>query len=207
MSQNNWPGFKLPKQPPGYLWLALAAVIIGSLLISLGNFSKDNQSHVGQLSAQSVNPTIRSGQETDLMATAREMEAQLQGILEKISGAGKVSVRVSLKASPLKEFATNERTTRHNVEENDQSGGTRITTDIDTDAQLVMARSGNVGAGEVPVVERELHPEIMGVVVVAEGANDALVRARLSQAVGTLWGLALHQIRVLPMEIEGSNNR
>lgn len=192
-----------PQKPPWYLWLAVGALIVGSIFISLSNISGENQHQYSQVPAQFPGQVSSGKQETELMATARELEEQLQGILEKIAGAGKVAVRVSLKASPLKEYATNTRVSKHSVEERDQNGGTRLTTDSSEDAQLVMARNGQMSSGEVPVTVRESRPEVQGVIVVAQGANSSLVRSRITRAVETLWGLAPHQVQVLPMEPQG----
>lgn len=197
MDQSKWRF--LPQKPPWYLWLATGVIIIGSILMSIGRLGGTGQHQAGPPPAQPARQAGLNAPETELMTTAREMEVQLQQTLEKIAGSGRVAVSVSLKASPLKEFATNTKTTKHSVEEKDQSGGTRVTTDSNEDNTMVMARNGQVSSGEAPVVSRESQPEIQGVVVVAEGATDALVRLRLSQAVETLWGLAPHQVQVLPM--------
>lgn len=198
MERNKWSF--LPAKPPWYLWLATGAIIIGSILMSIGRFSSAGLHQASRQPAPQNRQVDLPAPETELMTTAREMEARLQQTLAQIAGSGRVAVSVSLKASPLKEFATNTKTTKHTVEEKDQGGGTRMTTDSNEDTTMVMARSGQVGGGEAPVVSRESQPEILGVVVVAEGANDALVRLRLSQAVETLWGLAPHQVQVLPMD-------
>ncbi|MDN5326860.1 MAG: stage sporulation protein [Moorella sp. (in: firmicutes)] len=194
----------LPQKPPWYLWLAAGAIILGSILMSAGKINGTGQHQAGQQAASQARPVDQDRAATELMATAREMADQLQETLTKIAGAGRVSVTVSLQSSPLKEFATNTKTTKHSVEEKDQGGGTRVTTDSNEDATLVMARNGQGSGGEAPVVSRESKPEVQGVVVVAEGAGDALVKLRLSQAVETLWGLAPHQVQVLPMDPGGN---
>jgi stage III sporulation protein AG len=206
LDKNKWPDWRfLPQKPPWYLWLAAGALILGTIFISIGNLNSSTQHQGVQATGQTASQPGLNRQQTELMVTARELEVQLQGILEQIAGAGRVAVRVSLKTSPLKEFATNTRTSKHSVEEKDQSGGTRVTTDSNEDAQLVMARNGQMNGGEAPVVARETQPEVLGVVVVADGANDPQVRARFIQAVQTLWGLAPHQVQVLPMETGGSS--
>ncbi|MGI9860021.1 hypothetical protein SDD30_01380 [Moorella naiadis] len=202
MERHKWSF--LPAKPPWYLWLATGAIIIGSILMSIGRLGNAGLHQAGSQPAQQKRQAELSAPATELMTTAREMETQLQQTLEQIAGSGRVAVSVSLKASPLKEFATNTKTTKHSIEEKDQSGGTRMTTDSSEDATMVMARNSQVSGGEAPVVSRESQPEILGVVVVAEGANDALVRLRLSQAVETLWGLAPHQVQVLPMDPGGN---
>ncbi|WP_338832802.1 hypothetical protein MHLNE_15390 [Moorella humiferrea] len=206
MEKNKWTAWRfLPQKPPWYLWLAVGAFILGTIFISIGNINNSLQRQGAKTNGQMPGQIGIERQQTELMVTAREMEEELQGILEQIAGAGRVAVRVSLKASPLKEYATNTRTSKHSVEEKEQSGATRITTDTSEDAQLVMARNGQIGSGEGPVVARETQPEVLGVVVVADGAGDPQVRARFIQAVQTLWGLAPHQVQVLPMKAEGSS--
>jgi stage III sporulation protein AG len=193
----------LPAKPPWYLWLAVGALLLGCLLVSLSNMGTAGGQQPGQLPVDTISQLQTSKQQTELMATARELEEQLQGILEQIAGSGQVAVRVSLEASPLREYATNTRTTQHSVEERDQGGGSRITTDSSMDTELVMARNGQMNAEDNPVTIRESRPEVQGVVVVAQGANNPLVRARITRAVETLWGLAPHQVQVLPMELQG----
>lgn len=190
----------LPQKPPWYLWLAVGAIIIGSILISIGNINGE-QGPVAVAPMENITGERSSGTaDTELLRTAREMEILLKEILEKVSGAGEVQVRVSLVASPLKEFAINSRISRHSVEERDQGGSTRMTTDVNEDAQLVMARGNQMQGLETPVVVRETRPEVQGVIVVAQGGGNPVVRARITQAVETLWGLAPHQVQVLPME-------
>ncbi|MBE3573627.1 MAG: hypothetical protein IMW95_11895 [Moorella humiferrea] len=206
MDKNKWAAWRfLPQKPPWYLWLAVGAFILGTIFISIGNINSSLQRQGAKTNGQMPGQIGIERQQTELMVTAREMEEELQGILEQIAGAGRVAVCVSLKASPLKEYATNTRTSKHSVEEKEQSGATRITTDTSEDAQLVMARNGQISSGEGPVVARETQPEVLGVVVVADGAGDPQVRARFIQAVQTLWGLAPYQVQVLPMKAEGSS--
>jgi stage III sporulation protein AG len=49
----------------------------------------------------------------------------------------------------------------------------------------------------IPVVTKTYHPEIMGVVVVADGAGSNLIRQNITDAVEALLGIPVHRIRVL----------
>ncbi|MBE3581351.1 MAG: hypothetical protein IMW96_06940 [Thermoanaerobacteraceae bacterium] len=194
-----WKGLRLPGKPPWYLWVGVGVLVLGTLFISISDVSNP-----GDLkgTAPPSSPET-AGQEgargSELFTTARALEAELEGILEKVEGAGRVKVSVSLAATPVKEYATNTREVQRSTEEKDQSGGTRVTTETDEDGQLVLARTSTL-QGEEPVVVRESRPEIQGVVVVAEGGSDPYVRLRLMEAVRTLWALAPHQVEVLPMQ-------
>jgi stage III sporulation protein AG len=92
----------------------------------------------------------------------------------------------------------NTTTGKKTIQERDQSGGTRQTTEDSGSGQLVMNRNG--AGGEQPVVERELAPQVAGVLVVAEGAGDSRVRAKLFEATRVAMGIEPQKIVVLPME-------
>lgn len=190
---------RLMKRPQQALWLGVA-VLIGLSLLYAGNLMK---SGVGVISSGPrpspvvQGDTAREGSNGELRAAARQLEVQLKGILEQVRGAGQVEVCVTLASGPMRDYAVNTKTLRRSIEERDQNGGTRLTTETNADDQLVMARATQVG-GEGPVVIKESMPKIQGVLVVAEGAEDPLVRAQLVQAVQTLLGADAHQVQVLP---------
>ncbi|HBT47172.1 MAG TPA: hypothetical protein DEA73_04705 [Peptococcaceae bacterium] len=193
-----WKGLRLPGKPPWYLWVGVGVLILGTLLISISSVSPPGDLR-GTASPPDPGEAGRQGvQGSELFATARALEAELEEILAKVEGAGRVKVSVALAATPVREYATNTRAVQRSTEEKNQSGGTRVTTETDEDGQLVLARTSTL-QGEEPVVVRESKPEIQGVVVVAEGGRDPYVRLRLIEAVRTLWALAPHQVQVLPM--------
>ncbi|SMB98585.1 stage III sporulation protein AG [Thermanaeromonas toyohensis ToBE] len=189
-------GWRLPGKPPWYLWVAIGLLVLGSVFLSLGHMLEPkSRNQVPHASNQVLEGQNR---ESELFTFARALEVELQAILEQVEGAGKVKVSVSLSSTPLKQYATNTRATKRSTEEKDKGGATRVTTETNEDGQLVLARTSAI-QGEEPVVVRESKPQIQGVIVVAEGGNDPLVRSRLTEAVQTLWGLAPHQVQVLPM--------
>lgn len=196
--ENFFKGLRLPGKPPWYLWLGVGALVLGTLLLSIGNIAEPGNRKLGAHPPVQETAAKENVQTSELFTTARALESELEAILEQVEGVGRVKVSVSLAATPIKEYATNTRATKRNTEEKDKSGGTRVTTETNEDGQLVLARTSTL-QGEEPVVVRESKPQIQGVVVVAEGGNDPLIRARLTEAVQTLWALAPHQVQVLPM--------
>ncbi|MDN5346885.1 MAG: stage sporulation protein [Clostridia bacterium] len=187
------------QRPRRALWLGVA-VLLGLALLSTGNLMKDG-SGVKTAGLRPAPVTAGGGSQQEgkgeLGTVARQLESQLKGILEQVRGAGRVEVSVTLAAGPMREYAVNTRTTSRSVEEKDQNGGTRLTKETNADDQVVMARAGQIG-GEGPVVIKESMPKVQGVLVVADGAEDPVVRAQMAQAVQTLLGIAAHQVQVLP---------
>lgn len=95
-----------------------------------------------------------------------QMENKLVTVLGNIEGCGKVSVAISYSADGKKVYAY-ESTTK-------QDGNVTLQT-----STLITVK------GE-PLLLQTLNPQILGVVVVADGANDPLVRYKIKQAVVTL---------------------
>ncbi|RJQ11397.1 MAG: hypothetical protein C4551_01160 [Bacillota bacterium] len=122
------------------------------------------------------------------------MERSLERILSQIKGAGNVSVAVSLESGATYIYGYDETQTSQTTQEKDASGGTRVVTETQSTRQAVVVSQGT--AGQALIVRIEL-PKIQGVVVVAPGAGDSHVKALLSQAVQTLYGVPAHRVVVI----------
>lgn len=126
------------------------------------------------------------------------LSKKLCEMLKKVEGAGRVEVSVRLFSSTCSEYAVNTTTGKKTTQEKDQSGGSRVITEDSESGQLVMNRSGQ--GNETPVMEREMAPQLAGVLVVAEGAEDARVKAKLFEASRVALGIEPQKILVVPME-------
>ncbi len=105
-----------------------------------------------------------------------QMENKLVTVLGNIEGCGKVSVAISYATDGKKVYAY-ETTTK-------QDGGVVIET-----SSLITLK------GE-PLLVQTLTPQISGVVVVADGAGDPLVRYKIKQAVVTLLDIDICCVQV-----------
>lgn len=132
----------------------------------------------------------------DLVNYEEAIARGLEAILAQVEGAGRVEVTVSLESGPKKEVAVNAEKSTRTIEEKDSNGGTRVTTEINEKGQMVLSRSGS-SASESPVVLWEERPKIAGVLVVAEGAGNSVVRYELTKAVSTALGIGHNRISVM----------
>ncbi|NLW43840.1 MAG: hypothetical protein GXY92_01500 [Syntrophomonadaceae bacterium] len=124
------------------------------------------------------------------------LEKDLSRVLSRISGVGLVQVKLTLESEGTKVYATNERVETRQTQEKDQNGTTRNITEQSSDRQLVLSNNS-------PVLEESKAPEVVGVLVIAEGAFDPAVQESLSQAVTGLLGIPASRVTVLPMERGG----
>ena len=120
------------------------------------------------------------------------LEKKLTNILTKLNGVGKVSVMVTLENSIEKVAASNTTKTTEETIENDSEGGTREIHREDITTQ-VMTRGSD---GSLLVV-KEIKPTVQGVIVVAEGADDPVLKEMLYEAVKTVLGIKGNKVQVL----------
>ena len=123
------------------------------------------------------------------------LEGKLAHLLSQVRGAGAVSVNIILESTGSIEHAKNIVRETKTIQEKDQSGGLRTTTEAKESEQVLMSKEGGA---DRPVMVREYKPVIKGVLVVADGAQDSMVKANLTRAVETGLGIPSYKITVLP---------
>jgi len=119
------------------------------------------------------------------------LEKKLANILCKLEGVGEVNVMVTLENSVEKITATNTTKSTENIVENDGEGGTRQVQREDLTMQVVTRGSD----GSLLVV-KEIKPKVLGVIVIAEGADDPEVKEKLYEAVKTVLGITGNKVQV-----------
>ncbi len=113
------------------------------------------------------------------------LEERLAEILSEIDGAGEVNVMITYAGTANKITATE--TDTHSTTTN--VSGTETTT-VTTTTEPVMQ-------GSEALILGEKMPEVVGVLVVAEGAKDVKVQLRLRDAVATVLGINPNSIQIL----------
>ena len=138
-------------------------------------------------------PGTASKQDTNRLYELR-LEQRIRDVLKKVDGVGEVDVMLTLFSSSEKVLRVDKERSRASTSETDSSGGTRQQADESLRESTVLA--GSSGSGE-PVVEKELAPEISGIVISAQGGGNASVQKEISEAMQALFGLPAHKIKVL----------
>ena len=134
-------------------------------------------------------------EETETMSVTTDdyvesLERRLEYALEQVEGVGRTSVMITLASSSEKiiEKDTESRASSSTSTENESSNTN------DVSQQSVYS---SLSDGEIPYVKQELSPVIEGVLVVAEGGGDAVVKQNITEVVQALFGVDTHKIRVM----------
>lgn len=125
----------------------------------------------------------------------QKISRELENILSQVKGAGQVRVSISLYSDGMKSYASNTKNDVRETVEHDSNSGERKIREENMNSEIA------VSGGSALLVE-EKAAQIIGVLVVAEGADDPAVKEELSDATAALLNLSPHQIRVLPRKEE-----
>ena len=172
-------------------WLILG--IFGVLLLVIAMpVEKAGKKESDALQAQTTaEDTVQnSGQERADDATAA-LEKRLEETLSLIDGAGQVRVMITLKDTGEK--VVEKDVTRRT--DTDTSG----TQNADLTQSSVYERDGST---ETPYISNELTPQVEGVLVVAQGGGNSMVKQNILQSVMALFPLEAHKITIVKMSMQ-----
>ena len=117
----------------------------------------------------------------------------MQSILSQVEEPA-VGVSNYLKSNGSKNYARNDKMNQETSEQ-DRYGGDRKRREENMSSDIAVS-------GSSALLVEEKAPEILGVLVVAEGAGDAAVKEQLTDATATLLNVSPHQVRVVTRKEE-----
>lgn len=171
---------------------AAALICVGAivLLFALRMFAEDTAEYAQKADVSKESVSDDSG------AYVHDMEVSLKEILEKVDGAGEVSVRIYIDSTTEKVLAEDSRQESEVRENPTSDGGTENSRSDSSERSTVMSSGGGISSSGSPYVVREKLPYPIGVVVVAQGARDKRVQNELYEAVKALYGLSANRIKI-----------
>lgn len=116
------------------------------------------------------------------------LETRLENALAKVEGVGNVKVMITLASSSEKVVEKDQEMTSE-VQEGENGGKNT------SSSETAVYANGN--GEEMPYVKQELSPRIEGVLVIADGGDNAIVIENITEAVQALFGVDTHKIKVM----------
>ena len=178
----------------------LILLLAGILLMVIAVPAGKTKEHASSASDGNTGKTVRGTSDgTDEEAYT----TYLSRILSQIEGTGEVKVMITLKSSAEKVLDKDTESDQETVTEEDSQGGTRQSSKASKKENTVYASdsdSTTQGSGS-PYVSKELSPEIEGVVVIADGGGNAVVKENISSAVQALFDIEPHKIRIMKKQM------
>ena len=102
---------------------------------------------------------------------------------------------ITLKSSGQKIVEKDQQSSSQVSQEEDSSGGTRTVEDQTADKTSIYEQTSD--GSQSPYVSKEMAPEIAGVLVIAQGGDDAVVVQNITEAIQALFGVEAHKIKIM----------
>lgn len=165
--------------------LVLILILIIIVIVVMNVPKKETSENQKESVLNTISTQVNEKEET--------LENKLENILSYIDGAGKVEVLITyqngIEQVPMYNIKQNTVIT----EEADKAGGTRKTEETNQEQNIIFKENGNE---KTPVIKQTINPEIIGVIVVAEGAGNLSVKESLMKAVEATLAVPSHRIQV-----------
>lgn len=180
--------------------ICLVLVFILIAMNVVGNSSVFN-SKVTSISNNSSKTEENTDVSNEKIITSDEYEekqkADLINILKKMNGVGDVDVMITFENGEEKVPAYDKTEQKSTTEETDTQGGKRVNNQNNDNSKVVMTQ--NDGKNE-PFILTTYKPKIIGIVIVAEGAENSKTKYEIEQAVSKLYNLSLDKVNVYSMK-------
>ena len=131
-----------------------------------------------------------------------ELEVRMEEILSLVQGAGQTKVLINTAQGAERIYARDTILDESKTSETDANGGVREQNQSKSQSNIVTLNRRE--GGDEPLMLYENAPRIEGVIIVAEGGADVLVKDALIRAASGLLGVAVHKVTVLPMAIHNN---
>ena len=192
--QGHWSKIDLEKlrhmRKDQLLIFFLVGVLLLVIALPSGTKEKEKDSRHSEIDGEEAVGTQAEGQDY-----ARYLERRLEETLSQLDGAGNVRVMVTLQSSAQKIVEKDTQGEKDAITEEDSQGGRR--TSENTSHQETTVYEGMGEKSQEPYVSKELTPRVEGVVVLAEGGENALVKKNITEAIQALFGIDTHKIRIM----------
>ena len=141
---------------------------------------------------------FKNNKSYDIDTYVVHLEQRVEEMLSGMEGAGKVQVMITVSDMGTEILEKDKEITTSDLEETDNAGGSRKSLESGQREEVIYIRDAD--GNEKPYVVCRKLPEVTGVVVMAEGAGNIRVKENIIGAVGVLFNLNEHRIKVIRMK-------
>ena len=161
---------------------------------------------MGDKDSGTINETDRGHPERELYAEKEPvqetnyeagLEERLENLLSGVEHVGKVKVMITVSNSGQKNVLQDGSRETEQVTETDSAGGNRHSVSEKKEGTTVFY---DIAGESVPYILSETYPEVIGVVVLAEGSGTGSVDLDILNAVQVLFDVPAHKIKIMKMK-------
>lgn len=163
--------------------IIIALGIIGILLIGASEWFANDE----------IKSSKSSSQELSVNQYIKMLEEKTEKMLLSVEGAGKCKIMITAATSAAQQYAVDESISNDNEKSSQEN---RDKSENQTQIVMIEGENGRKQALVVKVIE----PEIRGVLVLCEGADNPTINEKVTQAVKTVLGVTSNKICVIKLK-------
>lgn len=186
------------KRVTTFRWLLLIG-LLGAFIMIMNSFLNVRQiEQIGELPPYSNDQEVFMDGATNKSPFEdyeAQYESRIKDIIEKMVGVGNVDVMVNVQSTEEITVYRNMREMQQTTEEQDRNGASRQINEVSRSGDVVMLRTGG---NDAPVILKTTKPHIRGIIIVANGAENEVVRQMILDAVRKGLDVAPHRISISP---------
>lgn len=179
-------------------WLIIVLVGVLLCVISLPVEKEKNKSDLLDTSDASMKTEQTFEAKERQSDYAAYWEEKLEENLRCVEGAGRVQVLINIRESEEQVLARDGEEEFSDTTEEDATGGSRHISENRTDKSVIC--TVNEKGQSVPLVVKTVSPSVKGVVVIAQGADQARVRRDIIEAIQVLFDVDMNRISIIKMK-------
>lgn len=183
----NKNNFAMPKKS------SLLLILLVGLLLLVISFPTSEQEILQD--DEKVTSMAVFSEENDFTSYSEYLEKRLANALEFVEGVGKTEIVITLESSGQKIIEKDQQSSSQTTSEEDSAGGVRNIKDSSSEKTSIYTEESD--GTQTPYVSEEKLPEIKGVIVIAEGGDNAVVVQNITEAIKALFGIETHKIKIM----------
>lgn len=168
----------------------IVALLIGVTIMLVISFFDDGKNENQQ---NFIYESIKNKENNYNEDYAEKLENKLEEILSEIEGVGEVKVMITLEDTTERVPALNIIKTDEKTREKDSDGGVREVIKENVTQEIITNNEKNS-----MLILKEIRPKVKGVVIVAEGAKNPVIKEKLHQVVSTVLNIPINKVEVCP---------
>lgn len=170
----------------------LLILLVGLLLVVIAIPTKKTES---ERDSEEIVDTETAVAASDITKYSAYLEEKIANALEHVSGVGKTEIVITFSSNGQKIVEKDQQSDSQKTTESDSVGGTRDSEDRSSERTSIYIQEAD--GTQTPYISEELLPEIQGVLVIAEGGDNAVVVKNITEAIQALFGLEAHKIKIM----------
>ena len=188
---------KITKKSNKFTYMIILIIIAGVMILVVSYFNDSTPTFLNL----SNDTTFQENKREENLSTSTtyqdKVKNELKNILSKVKGVGEVDVIIHFEGGEELIPAFDSEKSNTVTEERDSNGGNRVNNNNKDGTKVVMSSQGN---STEPLILKTYNPKIIGILIVAEGADDTRLSYELTKIVSSLYDISESKVSVIPMK-------